>query len=1110
MTAPTPDCPSPDELEAIAAGETAGSAVAAHLARCPHCAESIELARFGRRFSAVMRDEAPAPPAQAGNLPCVHGYRLIRERSRGGQGIVYAGEQVLSGKLVAVKILAPSAYAHGEARIARARLDREIRIVASLDHPNVVRLLDSVTLPGGGIALIMEYVDGLPLDEWVRQTEHRNASSILEILACIADGLHHAHQRGIMHRDLKPANILVDRAGSAKLLDFGIARPLDATDSASALTRSGAFAGTLAYAAPEQITGGRAAPDIRSDIYALGVIAYELLAGAPPYTTSGSLDTALRNIREASPRNRSQTGIAIDPWTVMMKAMAKDPARRYQSADEMAGDLRRAARGEAIGARADSHWYVTRKAIRRHRVAASFAALTLAGLLSVLAIVVTSNHRLSKALHERTMRHLDALIWADARERAEALLWPEIDRLIPRRDDPGALLWSGNVAQREALFQFMRLQSRSTCIGIDRSFTRPPLALTAMDERGFLIVTPQGAALRIEPGETRFRIEHAGTAETDVRSTRMTPDGALLVILGRERLTCIGLRDAGIRVSRLLSGKADEPISLAVTAGHAAVCRAAGEITIFTLPELIPVGHLTARAGGHHPWIDPVNGTLWYACDPDALCAADLRRSDFAVRQYPFAASCDARTQTQVIVIPQRMDAMLACGGRVILSSFEPQPSRVRTLLQTGSRVNLAIDRSGRTLAAHAYGDSSLRLWHTESWQELPPLTGHSGAVAFSAFSPGGTQIMTADLAGVLRLWTVPGHGWRQPMYAHAADAHALAISRDGARLYIPDRVGGLRICDVSEGIGRSTEAKPADRVITAMPCARVIACSDGDIVAAADLGRRIMLISPDPAAHPKMIDLDTPSVIAALAAHPRSPDIFAATMDGELFRIDSRSGALLAKGSLPTGSVVSDIACSPDGSTLSAALRDGRLVRIDTASMSATRIDAADNRHLRSLTYMEGGRTIAAVGDEGRLLLIDAASGQIRRSPRLSEDSLFTLTVHPSQSTVIIGDRTGGITFVDLRTLTHLGTLRAKGGIMSLVCSPDGRYLYVAALDQPVEVWDLGGLARTLQAIRPPAVTPTGRASLPPPSPLPPAARPPRLPGMHRTTRRCLPATAP
>ena len=215
----------------------------------------------------------------------------------------------------------------------------------------------------------MELVRGRRLDDYVRLKE-LGLEDRLTLLAEIADAVQHAHQRGVIHRDLKPANILVTESGGPKVLDFGLARAAQAELQSTVQTMAGEVVGTMSYMSPEQVVGDMSELDTRSDVYALGVILYELLSGRLPFDLSRkSLPEAVRIIREEEPARLSSIHRALpaDVETIVAKALEKDKLRRYGSAADLAEDIRRFLRNEPIVARRPSASYQVRKFAHRHK-----------------------------------------------------------------------------------------------------------------------------------------------------------------------------------------------------------------------------------------------------------------------------------------------------------------------------------------------------------------------------------------------------------------------------------------------------------------------------------------------------------------------------------------------------------------------------------------------------------------------------------------------------------------------------------------------------------------------------------------------------------------------
>ncbi|MEW6071109.1 MAG: serine/threonine-protein kinase [Planctomycetota bacterium] len=378
-----------------------GAALGGHLERCPACRELVAELRADHAALEEVRalGGLRAVPADApAGLPPVPGYEVEGELHRGGQGIVYRARHLATRRAVALKVMLDGAFSSAE---KLRRFEREIELAAGLRHSGIVTVYDSGTSADGRAYYAMELVDGQPLDGFVAARADWRLEELLCLFLRIGAAVQHAHQHGVIHRDLKPANVLVDRGGEPRVLDFGLAKAFLADSGEEAeLSRSGWFLGTLAYAAPEQVRGDRAAIDVRTDVYALGVLLYELLTGTRPAgdtTDVRALATAIlevdpeppsRRRRRSSPRGPGLV-IPADLDVIVGHALAKDPSRRYQSVGELLRDVERCLAGEPIGARRDSTWYLLAKIVRRHRIPAAAAALLFAVCLAA-AIVSTA------------------------------------------------------------------------------------------------------------------------------------------------------------------------------------------------------------------------------------------------------------------------------------------------------------------------------------------------------------------------------------------------------------------------------------------------------------------------------------------------------------------------------------------------------------------------------------------------------------------------------------------------------------------------------------------------------------------------------------------------
>ena len=385
---------SEDELAAETVNRDLEPSRAEHLAHCEECRSALERRRENERLFRELADVAAggqAVPMALLTRTAIPGYELVGEIHNGGQGTVYKARQVSTNRRVALKVL--SRGDHTTSADLR-RFEREIELACRLRHPNIVCVFASGRA-GERLWYAMEFVDGERLNEYLEHHAldlHERLALIEEIAAAVA----HAHRSGVIHRDLKPANILVDSNGTPRVVDFGLALSA-AGDGCGRLTATGAFLGTLAYASPEQARGGDVVT--RTDVHALGILLYETLTGHLPWDTSGSVADVLERIQHDAPLDpRSSAGeghVKIDGelWTVLSKALAKDAAERYDSADALIRDLERYRAGEPLEARPHRLSYVLRKAFVRHRLGVLLAASMLLVVVSATALVVRERWR---------------------------------------------------------------------------------------------------------------------------------------------------------------------------------------------------------------------------------------------------------------------------------------------------------------------------------------------------------------------------------------------------------------------------------------------------------------------------------------------------------------------------------------------------------------------------------------------------------------------------------------------------------------------------------------------------------------------------------------------
>jgi serine/threonine-protein kinase len=362
------------------------------------------------------------------------GYELLEELGRGGMGVVYRAKHVPLNRLVALKLIRPDRFA---SRAESARFQNEAEAVAKLDHPRIVTIYEVGRLSGLDY-FSMRLIEGTSLAERL-DAYAGDFQASARLLGQVAEAVHHAHQRGILHRDLKPANILLDTEGEPHVADFGLAKAITRGVDVEQ-THSGGLVGTPSYMSPEQASGSSSALTTATDVHGLGAILYAMLTSAAPFVGSSLAETLDRVRGEApAPPSTINPRVPRDLEVICLKCLEKDPARRYESAQALADDLKRWRNGEPILARPVGWLTRSRMWCRRHPLPSSLAALFGLAVVSGLAAFTW---KWSEAAHERAIKErvgvwlLDPLLkrsssssldWLDVRLGNEFENEPEVE-----------------------------------------------------------------------------------------------------------------------------------------------------------------------------------------------------------------------------------------------------------------------------------------------------------------------------------------------------------------------------------------------------------------------------------------------------------------------------------------------------------------------------------------------------------------------------------------------------------------------------------------------------------------------------------------------------------
>jgi WD40 repeat protein/tRNA A-37 threonylcarbamoyl transferase component Bud32 len=972
-------------------------------------------------------------------------------------GSVWLAERVdgLFTRRVALKLVHPALMSQTMAE----RLGREREILAGLDHPSIARLFDAGFADGGQPYLAIEYVAGSPFNNYC--DAHRlSIRERLQLFRQILSAVQYAHAHLVIHRDLKPSNILVTEDGQVKLLDFGIAKLLSEDEARETeLTRLGGVALTPEYAAPEQIA--RKPITTAADVYALGVMLYELLTGErahrPARDSRGALEEAILHADPVPPSRlplsdsaaaaRDMTASKLskvlrrDLDTITLKALKKSATERYPTANAFDEDIGRYLRGDVVLAQRDRLAYRARKFVRRHRLGIAIASLV---LLTVAIGLAATTYEASIASRQRDAA-LQAQLRSATQTAAARLKDGDVSAVLGiilevlsqqgarRSDTPEAL----------SVFQEARAADfQASVIGRHADRVRS----VAFSPRGDRIATASDdATARIWDAVTGQQILLLTGHVAPVTSVAFSPDGRHLVTGSLDQSARVWETATGREILRL-SGHTDGLRSVAFSPDGTKIVTGSRDKTARIWDA--QTGREIIRLPGHAEWVTSA------AFSPDGR---QVVTGSFDTT----AMIWDAGSGRQLLKLVGHSDrltwAVFSPDGKRIVTASADKTARVwdaasgkQLLVLAGHADRLtfaAFSPDGRRIVTTAF-DKVARLWDADSGRLLQVLIGHTDFVEGAAFSPDGRWVATASDDRTARLWDTFPHRQLLVLAGHVQSVFSAAFSPDGRRIATAGTDKTVRVWDAATGqtlvVGRGHTGSLAS-------------------VAFSPDGARLITGSMDKTA--RIWDATTGLELARLNGHADtvgsayfSPDagrVVTASLDRTARVWDPSTGRVIA---LLSGhkDFVETAAFSPDGKRIVTASND-RTARIwDAATGRQLKVLSGHKDQVVSAVFSPDGRRIATASADRTARLWDAADGSALLTFAGHRDVVETVAFSPDGRELVTasGDKTARIW--DATTGEQLAALSGHGDIVeSALFSPDGGRIITSSDDGTARIWD-------------------------------------------------------
>lgn len=1004
----------------------------------------------------VALDEVAEPPAVPESIG---GYAVLGIIGEGASGIVLRARQPETDRIVAVKVLASGVWNPK----ALARFRREVRLLGRLEHPGIARVYGAGTDTDRTPArpfFVMEFVDGMPLNAWVR-THDIGSSGVVRLFLQVAEAVAHAHACGVVHRDLKPANVLVAGTGQPKVLDFGVAGLADAdgegdgATAASLRSVTGDLVGTVPYMAPEQFQGARMA-DVRSDLYALGVMLYEALSGRMPYLVDRrNVVEAATIVRDEVPTSlgRIDRSLSGDIETVVAKLLEKEPGRRYQSARELADDLQRILDGQPTLARPVSGRERMVRFARRYRtllasVAAAF--VTLAALLAWTAhlwrVAEQRGDTLARTLEERSRGdYRRAMGFAEASLRAGNVADA---RAALESAEPARRGWEWNYLDRRASGEL-----RTTALGSLPTAVRSASGRLAVVDNGTGTVWTLGS-FRDEPRKVLAR-------SGQVRDVALSPDGTEMIVAGGEDGVSVHQTSDGTVLRRFTTGVgAATRVAWSPNGAMIACVGVDGALAVLDAQRGTAV--LRSPATKARPY--QAEGLVAFLPGSEGVVRAVKTDSELTVLPFdgppirlPLA---DAHVDSiSACAMPDGSVMVLAGTIEGTIHRFDARTGEARGSIAAhagGVRAIAAGPRPG--LFATGGADAAIHCWDAASGARIGSAVGSERAVHGIAIDAGTGTLAAVGHDAKLRVWDIESFVLEPVLAGHRAWVYGVSFLADGTLATCageaPDRDGRVVRWDTARAI-------PLDGMeiggIGAPTLVRDVADDGrGNPVAAYWLPHGGGLVFLEPGRERTVwIDHAAPCSVAGL---PGGDAVAWRRLSSSILEVMSRNGVALQELRLPgTTRGRMPVRVRHDGREIVTATDAGlAIVSLEGARMVDLRTILLDGQ-VSDIALSPADRLVAVGFLDGSAALIDPDSTPEHatrwRTDRSHAADVCVARTPDGTRVAVASDRL--IRICDASDGTPLLNLAGHGDVvLSLAFSADGSTLASGSIDRSIRLW--------------------------------------------------------